>query len=224
MRLPIPPLQLTAAIFALLTAMTAAAQTPADRALIDAAGAGDLARVEALLKQGASVRAVDSRKRTALIAAAYGGHVGVAQRLIAAGAPVDAEDDVPNGALMISCVRGNVALARVLVAAGANVNASNQHGGNCIIPAAERGHVEIVREMLKTKINVNHVNRLGWTALLEAVILGSGGAAHQEIVKLLLAGGADPNIADRDGVTPLDHARKRNFAAIAALIEKAGGR
>jgi hypothetical protein len=53
-------------------------------ALIDAAGRGDLAQVEALLAQGVPVDAADGRGRTALIAAAYANQVAVAERLIAA--------------------------------------------------------------------------------------------------------------------------------------------
>ena len=88
-----------------------------------------------------------------------------------------------------------------------------------MIPAAERGHVDYVRRVVTTGIDVNHVNRLGWTALLEAVILGDGGEAHQEIVRILLAAGADPSIADSDGVTALEHARAKGHDEIAALLE-----
>ena len=63
----------------------------------------------------------------------------------------------------------------------------NRFGGVSVIPASERGHVEYVRRVVSTGIDVNHVNSLGWTALLEAVILGDGGARHQEIVRILLA-------------------------------------
>jgi ankyrin repeat protein len=73
-------------------------------------------------------------------------------------------------------------------------------------------------------VNVNHVNRFGWTALIEAVILGDGGLRHTEIVRLLLAHGADAGIADRDGVTPLAHARQRGYAGIVRLLEQAGVR
>ena len=55
-------------------------------------------------------------------------------------------------------------------------------------------------------VEADHVNNLGWTALLEAVILGDGGANHQEIVQILLDAGADPELPDGDGVTPLQHA------------------
>ena len=64
-----------------------------------------------------------------------------------------------------------------------------------MIPACERGHVDTVRFLLTTGIDVDHVNNLGWTCLLEAVILGDGGAAHQQIVTLLLD--APASVADR---------------------------
>jgi ankyrin repeat protein len=65
---------------------------------------------------------------------------------------------------------------------------------------------------------VNHVNDLGWTALLEAVILGDGGPAHQDIVRILLDHAADASIADNDGVTPLRHAENRGFTEIAEIL------
>ena len=99
----------------------------------------------------------------------------------------------------------------------------NRFGGNALIPACERGHVEAVKVLLTTKIDVDHVNNLGWTCLLEIVILGDGGPRHVEVAKLVLAAGADPNIADKDGVSPLTHARRKRQHAVAALMA-AGGR
>ena len=79
-----------------------------------------------------------------------------------------------------------------------------------------------MRLLLGTAIDVNHVNNLGWTALLEAVILGDGGPAHTEIVRLLLAHGAQPQLADRQGVTPLRHAIQRGQDPVARLLRLAG--
>jgi len=98
----------------------------------------------------------------------------------------------------------------------------NRFGGVSVIPASERGHVEYVRRVVSTGIDVNHVNRLGWTALLEAVILGDGGARHQEIVRILLDAGADASIGDHDAVTALEHAERLGFAEIAAILKSAG--
>jgi ankyrin repeat protein len=44
------------------------------------------------------------------------------------------------------------------------------------------------------------------------------------IVQMLVKAGANPNIADRNGVTPLGHARARNLAEIAKILEAAGAR
>ena len=90
---------------------------------------------------------------------------------------------------------------------GADLKSTNRYGGTALTPASHHGHVEAVRELLTTAIDVDHVNRLGWTALLEAIILGDGGAAHTEIVRSLVMHGASLQLADAQGVTPLAHAQ-----------------
>jgi hypothetical protein len=67
---------LRAALFPLLaTLMTLPVHAQLrDQELIAAAGKGDLAAVERLIREGASVMARDNRSRTALLAAAHGNH------------------------------------------------------------------------------------------------------------------------------------------------------
>ncbi len=190
-----------------------------DAQLIAAAARGDLESVERLLAQGAGVHARDAEGKTALNAAAHENRIAVARRLIAAGADVNAPDRVPRTPFMIAAVRGHLEILKLTLAAGADLGTINQYGGTALIPACHYGHVEVVRELLKTRIDVDHVNRLGWTALLEAVILGDGGPRHTEIVRLLLERGARREIADRDGVTPLEHARRRRYTAMVRLLE-----
>jgi ankyrin repeat protein len=57
--------------------------------------------------------------------------------------------------------------------------------------------------------------------LLEAVILGDGSAPYQEIVRILLEAGADPEIPDGDGVSALEHARSSGQAEVARILERA---
>jgi uncharacterized protein len=78
-----------------------------------------------------------------------------------------------------------------------------------------------VRRVVRTDIDVNHVNDLGWTALLEAVILGDGSKRYQQIVTILLNAGANPRIADRQGVTPLQHAERRGLREVARILRNA---
>ncbi|CAA9356966.1 MAG: hypothetical protein AVDCRST_MAG07-3445 [uncultured Frankineae bacterium] len=54
-----------------------------------------------------------------------------------------------------------------------------------------------------------------------AVGLGDGGPRYVETARLLLGGGADPRLADRDGVTPLGRAERRGHTALGALLREA---
>jgi ankyrin repeat protein len=193
-------------------------------ALIAAAGEGNLASVQDLLAQGASVHASDDRGRTALIAAAYGNQLEVAKTLIEAGADVNVQDNTRQSAYLIPTADGYLELLKLTLQAGADVHSLDSYNGTGLIRAADRGHVEIIEELLKTDIAIDHVNRLGWTALLEAIILGDGGPRHTEVVRLLVEAGADVNLADGGGVTPLAHARQRGFEEIVAILESVGAR
>jgi ankyrin repeat protein len=159
-----------------------------------------------------------------LVLAAERGDAPEVRRLIAAGADVNWQDEKQDSAFLVAGARGRTEVVKLTLAAGANLKSTNRYGGTALIPACHYGHLETVKVLLATAIDVNHVNRLGWTALLEAVILGDGGPTHTEIVRLLLARGADPNIADRDAVSPLAHTRRRGYPAMAKLIADAGGR
>jgi ankyrin repeat protein len=54
---------------------------------------------------------------------------------------------------------------------------------------------------------------------MESIVLGDGGSRHTETLKVLLDAGADPNLPDRAGVTPLAQARARNYSAMVKLLE-----
>ena len=195
-----------------------------DMQLITAAGQGDIETVRQLLAQGANVHARDETGKTALIAAAYRNDLAIADVLIQAGADVNVQDNTQQSAYLITTADGYLELLQRTLQAGANVHSTDSYNGTGLIRAADRGHVEIIQELLKTDIQLDHINNLGWTALLEAIILGDGGPRHTEVVRLLIEAGADVNLADSNGVTPLAHARQRGFAQMIEILQNAGAR
>jgi uncharacterized protein len=197
------------------------AATRAENAeLLAASRSGDADGAAIAIRGGADLEARDGRRRTPLLLAATFDRTAVARLLVSLGADPDALDDRHDSPWLVTGVTGSVAMAKILLAGHPDLTLRNRYGGISIIPAAERGHVDYVRLMTKTSTNVNHVNDLGWTALLEAVILGDGSRRYVQIVTTLLDAGADPMLADRSGVTALEHAQRRGYSKIAAALRQ----
>lgn len=187
-----------------------------------AATAGDSQRVKQIITSGEKIDMADTSGRTPLLRATAAGHTEVARLLIEAGADVNAKDQIQDSPYLLAGAQGRLEILQMTLAHGADLKSTNRYGGTALIPAAERGYVETVRTLIAAGVEVDHINNLGWTALLEAVILGNGGAEHLAIVDLLLKAGADVNLADRDGVTALQHAQQRGYSAIAKRLQENG--
>ncbi|CAN5337303.1 ankyrin repeat domain-containing protein [soil metagenome] len=173
-----------------------------------------------LAAAGANIETRDGKRRTPLLLAVTDDNLDAARALAALGADPDASDDQQDTPWLVTGVTGSVAMAQVLLPLDPDLSKRNRFGGISVIPASERGHVDYVELVVSnTDIDVNHVNDPGWTALLEAVILGEGTSRWQRIVTILLEHGADPSIADKDGVTALTHARRKGFDEIVAILE-----
>ncbi|MDM7949389.1 ankyrin repeat domain-containing protein [Hydrogenophaga sp.] len=194
-------------------------------ALIEAAARDDVPTLTRLLDDGARIDTRDLRGRTPLLVAVQRGHDAAAQLLIRRGADINAQDDISDSPFLLAGARGRTAMLADMLGPPSgsptrpDYQRLNRYGGTALIPACHYGHVETVRLLLKaSRIDIDQVNHLGWTALLEAVILGDGGAAHTEIVRLLLAHGANPQKADAQGVSPLTHAQQRGQTEVATLL------
>jgi len=188
--------------------------------LLAAAEAGDADRAMVALRAGADLEARNDRRRTPLLLAAAADQLDVARLLVGLGADVNAVDDQSDTPVLVTGVTGSPRMLDVLLPGGPNFKLYNRFGGTALIPACERGHVDFVRRAVTSGIDVNHVNRLGWTGTLEAVILGDGSRKYQEIIRILLAHGADRSIPDANGVTALQHARDKGQREIVRLLEQ----
>jgi hypothetical protein len=83
--------------------------------------------------------------------------------------------------------------------------------------AAEEGDLPALRRQLDMHVDVDSRDSLGRTALMLATLRGQA-----EAVDLLLDNGADPNVADNRGTTPVQVARQANATAIVSALERKG--
>jgi uncharacterized protein len=188
-----------------------------------AAWRGDTAAVAGVDR--AAVNARDGHGRTPLHVATFARKVDTIRALAKAGADLGALESDRYDAVTIAAVADDETTLAVLLELGASARlTTSRYDGTALIAAAHLGHDGVVRQLIKAGAPLDHVNNLHWTALIEAVVLGNGGPRHQQVVKDLLAAGANTQLADRDGRTPLALARARGYAAMVQMLAAAGAR
>ena len=191
----------------------------------------------ALLRAGAHVRHVNDYGATALSEAVVRGDVALIRALLKAGADPDSANRRGQTALMLVARTNNVAAAQELLRHGANPNAvETTKGQTALMWAAAQSQPEMVRLLLKAKAQVDVVSYIplhqrqvsgepraqhrvsgGFTALLFAARQGC-----LDCVRALVEQGrADLELADPDGITPLNLAVDNfNFDVAAWLLSK----
>jgi uncharacterized protein len=215
-------LRLVVGLLVLGLSQMTSSQTPEPvRAMQEAAARGDAETLQRLIAAGVSLESANAAGETPLLLAVKHNHLAAATLLIDAGSNINAQAANKDSPWLLAGALGRTEMLRHMIPKGPDFALRNRFGGNALIPACERAHVETVKLLLTTRIDVNHINDLGWTCLLEIVILGDGGPRHVEVARLVLAAGADPKIADKDGVSPLTRARRKGQTEIARLIEAA---
>ncbi|MEO6683181.1 MAG: ankyrin repeat domain-containing protein [Ginsengibacter sp.] len=193
--------------------------------LHEAVSSGNKEMVLELLKMKPDLEERDASGRTPLMVATYNADKEIAKILIDAGADVNAQDNMLNSPFLYAGASGYLDIVKWCLENGADFTVFNRYGGSALIPAAEKRHLEVVDLLVNTPgYPIDHINNLGWTALLEAIILGGKSKVQVEIVKTLVKGGSDVNIADKDGVSPLAHAKQRSMKEIQNILLEAGAK
>jgi uncharacterized protein len=223
---------LGAFLIALLAVWPASAQiAPTDAelraygGLHAAAARGDVADIEARIAAGEDNDAVDARRRTPLHVAVYQRRRDAARALMRLGADPNKLDIDRYDIITIAAVANDVPMLKLALEGGGNPRAvTSRYDGTALIAAAHLGHAEVVRTLIAAGAPLDHVNNLKWTALIESIVLGDGGPNHNETLRALVEAGANVNMPDGQGATPLTLARSRGYRDMVAILEKAGAK
>ena len=191
-------------------------------ALHGAAHHGDPKRMAAALANGIAPNSRDRHGRTPLHVATFARQRDAIRQLAKAGADLGALENDRYDAVTIAAVADDEETLALLLSLGASAKlTTSRYDGTALIAAAHLGHDGVVRQLIAAGAPLDHVNNLHWTAVIEAIVLGDGGARHQACLRALVDAGANLRLTDRDGRTPLQLARARGFGAMVGILEAA---
>uniref|UniRef100_A0A8C3CLA5 K Homology domain-containing protein n=1 Tax=Cairina moschata TaxID=8855 RepID=A0A8C3CLA5_CAIMO len=209
---------------------------------------GHLDMVRFLLEAGADQEHKTDEMHTALMEACMDGHVEVARLLLDSGAQVNMPADSFESPLTLAACGGHVELAALLIERGANLEEVNDEGYTPLMEAAREGHEEMVALLLAQGANINaQTEETQETALTLACCGGFSEVAdflikagadielgcstplmeaaqegHLELVKYLLAAGANVHATTATGDTALTYACENGHTDVADVLLQAG--
>ncbi len=175
--------------------------------LTDQESASLIAIVKLLVERKSNVNARDKDNETPLsYAVRWFRNIEGAKVLLANGADMAAKLPGLNGAgdngnaLHGAVAAVNLEMVKFLIESKADVNAKDGSGDTPLITNADTtGHTdqpEIAKALIAARAGVNTQNNDGETALFKA------SQENAEVVRVLLANGADPNLKNKEGTSP----------------------
>lgn len=171
-----------------------------------------------LLEHGAAAT-VEHAQPALLLAAGVADDDAAGVKLLGKRKPdLDARGRLERTALMVAALDGHAQIAEALLALGANADLCDRNGTSALMEAARAGSVPIIQALGKRKVDANRRDSLGRTALI--IACGSR-TANEDVVRALLALGADPTLAANDGRRAIDHAQASGRWPIVARLDPA---
>lgn len=145
----------------------------------------------------------------------------VVKHLVAKGVDINYADEYGNTVLSFVVRSAKLDIVKYLIERGANTNAIDKFGDTVLMEAIYTGELNRVKCLVEHNANVNRRTELGTTALIRALECEK---FNSEIVIYLVKCGADVNVVDKYGNTPLSLAArlpKEGFGIVVkCLIER----
>jgi ankyrin repeat protein len=183
--------------------------------LFDAVNAGDVARVQRLLADGADLSGVDVFG-TALHRAVASGQLYIANMLIDAGADLEAGGEpAQSHPLHLAALKNDAAMASLLIDRGAEIDSRDSWGRTPLMIAASNRGVNVAEVLLDEGADPTAEE----TVYRDTAIHYATLAGDTEMVSLLLARGVDVNLlSDHAGESPLRYAAQTGNPKMIELL------
>ena len=190
--------------------------------LHSAAVGGNLLLVQLLIDRCSASNAVstaDPDGWTPLMSAVSCGHEEICKLLLSLGADPSAVNKQGRTALHYAASKGRVGIIKLLLQSGAVATSKDCLGALPLHRAAAAGHSDAIKELLAATPRhlINAKDASGATSLLLAASCG-----HQAAAIVLAGSGADVEVEDKEGQTPLGAAAPHGEMR-AALVALATG-
>ncbi|KAL2609270.1 hypothetical protein R1flu_027843 [Riccia fluitans] len=173
---------------------------------------GNLQLLEHQLNLGADPNKTDHKGRTPLHEAAANGYEECVRLLLEYGSEPNYRDNDGNVPLGEAVAGDHKSTAALLFDNGARLTPES-NVGKLLCAAATDGNLVHIQEFLDYGVDVNVRNSEGSTALHAAVKEN-----QKQTAEFLLLRGADPNLPDKQDVTPLAIAQEENFHELENLL------
>ena len=178
--------------------------------------------LQSIIDQGADVNATNKKNVTSLMLASEKGNVYAMNVLLRAGADRTIKD--ANGDTWIHyAIHGycSIEVLQSIIDQGAYVNATNKKNVTSLMLACEMGDVDAMNVLLSAGADRTIKDADGYTWIHYAV----RGGCSKEVLQSIIDHGADVNVTNEEGDTPLMLARKNeNEDAINVLLSTGANR
>ncbi|MBE9536733.1 MAG: ankyrin repeat domain-containing protein [Proteobacteria bacterium] len=192
--------------------------------LMRAARSGQIQNLSSLIKKGADLDKKSKYDWTALMFASSEGHEKAVILLLDAGAnPNNRSQEVdssfettagypPSTALAVAIRESHLSIANILIDRGTFIDSDS------VALAGRSGDIALLKKMIKKGADINKPST---SAYVESPLCGASEGGNLEIVKWLIANGADPNLL-ANGHTALEEAIRKDNSEIVLYLLKHG--
>ncbi len=153
--------------------------------------------------------------QTTIFQASLEGNVQIVQSALNNGFDPNTVDENKRTVLMLAAFNGNTEIVKLLIDKGADVNSTDEIGRTALMYASSGPFVNTVLILLQAGAKPNITEKQeNWTAAMMAAAEG-----QLEVLKTLVAFGADLKMVDVDGESSLDFARSKGHSAVVEYIQ-----